>query len=67
MKELLIDTKGSSVKSICRDVRKTLLLVIRTLEGYYGDGEERKKRLGAKYDDVQRIINFLYQEGDLPL
>jgi hypothetical protein len=67
MNELLLDTKGVTVKGVCRDIRKTLLLVIRTIDGCYGDGEERRKRLGKKYDEVQRIINYLYIEGDLPL
>lgn len=35
-----------------------------TLKGAFGNGEERKKKLGVYYDKVQRIINILYEKGN---
>lgn len=34
-------------------------LVYNTMKNVYGDGEERKKALGTKYDDVQEVINHI--------
>lgn len=35
-------------------------LVLETLLGEYGDGENRKRMLGSRYDEVQNRINVLY-------
>lgn len=35
----------------------TLDLAVATLNGDYGNGDERKSRLGARYDEVQALIN----------
>ena len=35
-----------------------------TLNGIYGNGEERRKALGNKYDEVQNRINELYNIAD---
>lgn len=35
-------------------------LVEQTLQGKYGNGEERKKKLGAMYQQVQDVINKMY-------
>ena len=35
-------------------------LVINTLNGAYGDGEERLLNLGSRYDEVQSVINDSY-------
>ena len=36
-----------------------LTLVADTMRGLYGDGEARKEKLGAYYDDVQGVINHI--------
>ena len=38
--------------------------VLEVLLGKYGDGEDRKKLLGDKYEMVQNRINELYQIAD---
>lgn len=67
MAEIKINLRSTTVRGICKEVRKILLKTIYTIDGRYGDGEERKRNLGSSYEKVQAIINFLYQEGDLPL
>lgn len=37
----------------------TLDLVVKTLQGKFGNGDARKKALGSKYDDVQSMINYV--------
>lgn len=37
----------------------TLQLATWTMEGKYGDGEDRKKNLGSRYDEVQNFINHI--------
>lgn len=37
------------------------------IEGLYGNGEERKKKLGSKYDEVQKEVNRLLNKGLLKL
>lgn len=67
MAEVQINLKSTTVRGVCKEARKILLKVIYTIDGRYGEGEERKKNLGSSYQKVQSIINFLYNEGDLPL
>lgn len=67
MAEIEIPIRSVTVRSACKEMRKILLKVIYTIDGKYGDGEERRRRLGASYEKVQAIINILYNEGDLPL
>lgn len=67
MAEVEISLRSTTVRGVCKEVRKILLKTIYTIDGRYGDGEERKKNLGSYYNKVQSIINFLYNEGDLPL
>lgn len=38
-------------------------LVRRTIRGDFGNGEERKRRLGNNYNEVQRQVNLNYQNG----
>lgn len=38
----------------------TLELVERTMRGEFGDGDNRKKALGSRYDEVQSFINHIY-------
>lgn len=37
----------------------TLTLVYKTLKGEFGTGEARKKALGSRYDEVQKMINHI--------
>lgn len=42
------------------DVEGTALeLAARVMSGEFGDGEERKKNLGNRYDEVQDIVNYV--------
>lgn len=45
------------------DENSLLLLVKMTIRGDFGNGEERKQRLGGRYDEVQRQVNLNYQNG----
>ncbi len=38
----------------------TLELVVRTLNGEFGDGDSRKNNLGSRYSEVQDFINHIY-------
>ena len=67
MSEIEIPIKAVTVRGACKEIRKVLLKVIYTIDGRYGEGEERKRNLGSYYKRVQAIINFLYNEGDMPL
>lgn len=37
----------------------TLDLVVKVMQGVYGSGEERKNKLGSRYDEVQDMINHI--------
>lgn len=37
----------------------TLQLATWTMEGKYGNGENRKKNLGSRYDEIQNFINYI--------
>lgn len=45
------------------DDSSLLLLVKQTIRGDYGNGEERKARLGGRYTEVQRQVNLNYANG----
>lgn len=45
------------------DESSLLLLVKQTIRGDYGNGEERKARLGGRYAEVQRQVNLNYEHG----
>ena len=45
------------------DEDSLLLLVKQTIRGDYGNGEERKQKLGGRYAEVQRQVNLNYQHG----
>ena len=53
------DTFNASSKNSSVDIND---LVKRTLRGEFGNGEERKKRLGKYYNQVQSIINKMYSK-----
>ena len=45
------------------DESSLLLLVKMTIRGDFGNGEERKQRLGGRYTEVQRQVNLNYAHG----
>ena len=45
------------------DEGSLLTLVKQTIRGDYGNGEERKQRLGGRYLEVQRQVNENYKHG----
>ena len=45
------------------DESSLLLLVKQTIRGDYGNGEERKQKLGGRYQEVQRQVNLNYANG----
>lgn len=46
-------TRKISVEQLAKEV----------IQGKYGNGQEREERLGALYDDVQKEVNRIYNEG----
>lgn len=47
------------------DETSLLTLVKNTIRGDYGNGEERKQRLGGRYQEVQRQVNLNYEHGTI--
>lgn len=45
----------------------TLELAIAVMNGKYGDGNERKRKLGSRYDEVQSFINHIATASDATL
>ena len=45
------------------DEASLLTLVKGVIAGNYGNGEERKQKLGGRYTEVQRQVNLNYQHG----
>lgn len=39
-----------------------LAMAFMVMEGYFGNGEERRQRLGKHYAKVQRIVNAVIKE-----
>lgn len=39
-----------------------LAMVFMVMKGYFGNGEERRQRLGEHYNSVQRIIDTVIEE-----
>lgn len=54
---------GSSSSSVAPK-GTTLELAIAVMEGKYGTGETRKKKLGSRYDEVQEFINHIASASD---
>ena len=46
-------TRKISIEQLAKEV----------IQGKYGNGQEREERLGALYDDVQKEVNRIYDEG----
>lgn len=55
------DTNGFSKPEI--DSRPVLDLVIEVMQGKYGDGNERKSKLGPRYNEVQNFINHISESN----
>lgn len=64
---LLNDGKIGWVNDECitgrYDANSLLLLVKKTIRGDYGNGEERKQKLGGRYVEVQNQVNLNYKYG----
>lgn len=43
-----------------------LELALMVLLGYFGNGSERKRKLGSRYNNVQRIVNQI-GSGSMPI
>lgn len=41
-----------------------LAMAFMVMKGYFGNGEERRQRLGEHYDSVQRIIDAVIEEEE---
>jgi hypothetical protein len=41
-----------------------LAMAFMVMKGYFGNGEERRQRLGEHYDSVQRIIDTVIEEEE---
>jgi uncharacterized tellurite resistance protein B-like protein len=55
-----IDASASQATSVDESLDKMALDVIR---GLYGNGEERKQKLGDSYRTIQNIVNDMYRKG----
>ena len=49
---------GSSTGSV--PTGSTLSLAVKVMKGVYGDDDEREKKLGSRYKEVQDFINHIY-------
>ena len=61
-KEWEMTIKSDKAPAMLEEIIKILQLTIDTLRGYHGSGEYRKKSLGIYYNNVQSLINYIYQE-----
>ena len=52
-------SNGSSSTSTTTPSGSTLDLVYKTMKGTYGSGDERKQKLGTRYNEVQNMINHI--------
>lgn len=41
-----------------------LAMASMVMKGYFGNGEERKERLGKHYEAVQRIVDTVIEEEE---
>lgn len=46
-----------------KEIVKILNYTINAINGKYGNGDDRKKALGKYYNNVQKIINYLYDNN----
>jgi len=52
--------------TIKTDDHTDLELALMVLLGYFGNGSERKRKLGSRYNNVQRIVNQI-GSGSMPI
>lgn len=38
-----------------------LAMAYMVMKGYFGNGEERRQKLGRHYDSVQRVVNVVIE------
>lgn len=63
MSYVKVSLKSKTGLKVLSEIKKLCTLTINTLNGKYGNGEDRKAALGSYYTRVQDIINYLYKEG----
>lgn len=56
-----MNLKSDKAPEMLSEIINILQLTIDTLRGYHGSGEYRKKSLGIYYNQVQSLINYIYQ------
>lgn len=45
----------------------TLELALMVMIGVFGTGSDRKKALGTRYDDVQKLVDQIYKNKIIPV
>lgn len=45
----------------------TLELALMVMIGVFGTGTDRKKALGSRYDDVQKLVDEIYKNKIIPV
>ena len=52
-----------------KDIRynTALELALMVMIGIFGTGSERKKALGSRYDEVQKIVDQIYKSQVIPV
>lgn len=57
----VVDSAGSSTSANNNSTISgtTLQLLVRTMKGEYGNGDDRKKKLGNRYTEVQSVIDHI--------
>lgn len=63
MSYVKVSLKSKTGVKVLSEIKKLCTLTINTINGKYGNGEDRKAALGSYYTRVQNIINYLYKEG----
>lgn len=54
-----VNPKATSPTTPPTSTKSTLSLVVEVMQGKHGNGEDRKKSLGARYTEVQNLINHI--------
>lgn len=57
LKNMKINTKATNRDEVLRNI------ALRAIRGDYGNGEDRKAKLGNYYDEVQKRVNEIVKEG----
>lgn len=56
-------TTSKSSSAMAVENQSLLYLGVATMQGQYGNGDERKEKLGSRYDEVQSFINHIYKSS----